>query len=663
VAEVAADRTEVAPSVAEVAADPTEVAANPTVVARTASEVAANPTVVARTASEVAANPTEVARTASEVAADPTVVAQPPPPAAPAGAEVAPGSSTIPTPPAGNAIGPPSVEDIMRPVHTESAVPAADAPLLHEGAALFTTSPFEERWLAILKRILGPAYQETGRVLALVDQAPLPNLPRVIDLLRPMHAGVRARLKAGASATAAELSAYVAVGLLLLNYGFDAELQEVADTGVTPPDLLARFQANHRAMFALPGLSLDVPPAKVALEVCYQVRRAFHILHTTLRGISPEAGKLRARVWNACFPGGDLLAYARGGHARRTGVHTLILGDTGTGKELVARALAYARHLPYSEADQRFTGRATEGFHVVNTSGLAVNLVDSLLFGHKKGAFTGADRDMPGVLAKCAAGEVLFLDEFGDLPPEVQVKLLRVIEQRKYTPVGATEERALGGTLVFAAQPALFRGGGFRRDMRHRLHEHVVRLPSLRARIDSDPAELPFLVQLFAREVAGPADAEGLVAAVLRIAEGRLRSYPWSGNVRELRGCVSNVHEQREYEPPSGYAPPPSLPLRAPSVAPAAPVASVPPVASVAPVPPAASVPPVASVRSARSAELARAVTEGTMSLAELRDRYIVHVFGLMGRSYKETAKRLEIDWRTVRAAVEAEKARAREAA
>src|SRR6185312_3599906 len=246
--------------------------------------------------------------------------------------------------------------------------------------------------------------------LALVDDPALPNLARVMDLLHSVHAASRQRLKAGARVTPGDLSAYVGVGLLLLYYAFSAELQAVADTGVTPGDLLARFQANHEALFALP-VPLDAPPAKVALEVCYQARRAFHAIHTTLRGVSIEAGRLRARVWNACFPGGDLMRYALGGHARRAGVHTLILGDTGTGKELVARALAYARPIPYVEADQRFAGRATEGFHVVNTSGLPVTLVDSLLFGHRKGAFTGADRDAPGVLAQCVADEVLFLDE------------------------------------------------------------------------------------------------------------------------------------------------------------------------------------------------------------------------------------------------------------
>lgn len=534
----------------------------------------------------------------------------------------------------------------MTPHRAEPAVSAAAAPLLRDGAALFRTNPFEERWLGIQKRLLGSAYQECGRVLALVGQlAPLPNLARVVDILRPVHAQIRARLKARAPATPEELDAYVEIGLLLLSHGFEVELQEIADTGVTPTDLLARFKANHGAMFVLPGVPLDVPPARVVLEVCYQARRALHILHTTLRGVSIEAGRLRARVYNAFFPGGDLLRFLRGGQARRTGVHTLILGDTGTGKELVARALAYGRPIPYIEADKAFAGRATGGFHVVNTSGLAVNLVDSLLFGHRKGAFTGADRDAPGVLAKCVAGEILFLDELGDLAPEVQVKLLRVVEDGKYTPVGATEERALGGALVFAAQPALFRSRRFRRDLRHRLNEHVIRLPSLRARLDSDPAELPFLVRLFATAAAGPAYAEHLATEVLRLCEGELRRYPWAGNVRELKGCVSNMHEQREYEPPSGYEPPPSGEV---GVAAGAGVVS-------------GMGGPVAAVGTAGAgapgAELARGVLEGAISAAELRHQYVVHMYGLTG-SYTEAARRLQIDWRTVRSVVEAEKGR-----
>lgn len=529
----------------------------------------------------------------------------------------------------------------MTPDRAEPSISDADAVLLQDGAALVTTNPFEERWLILQKRILGRAYQDLGRVLAMRGDPRIPNLGRLIEALRPVHARLRRRLRAGAAVAPEARDAYVAVGLLFLYAGFEAELLDVARTGIAAGDLLTRFHANHAAMFTLPGAPLDAPAPRVMLEVCYQARRAFEAVHTGLRGVSPEAGKLRARVWNARFPGGDLLRYARGGQARQDGVHTLILGDTGTGKELVARALAYSRHLPYSEAHRAFTVRPTEGFHVVNTSGLAANLVDSLLFGHVKGAFTGADRDAPGVLAKCAPGQVLFLDEFGDLAPEVQIKLLRVVEERKYTPVGATEERALGGSLLFAAQPALFRGRGFRQDMRHRLHEHVIRLPSLRARLDSDPAELPFLVRLFATKVAGAADAERLTGEVLRIVETKLQGYRWAGNVRELRGCVSNVYEQREYEPPSGYEPPsagapagaPSTKL-APSSRPAALVAKAP----------------------ESGADLARAVLEGTISMADLKQRYIAHTHAQTG-SYTETAKRLGIDWRTVRSAVEVERA------
>ncbi len=112
----------------------------------------------------------------------------------------------------------------MTPAGAEPAVAAFAAPLLREGAASFTASPFEERWLAIERRLLGPAYQETAKVLALVSDPALQNLARVVEILRPDYAAMRVRLeKTGAPATPEELSAYVEAGLLLLYYGFGGQ--------------------------------------------------------------------------------------------------------------------------------------------------------------------------------------------------------------------------------------------------------------------------------------------------------------------------------------------------------------------------------------------------------------------------------------------------------
>jgi hypothetical protein len=112
----------------------------------------------------------------------------------------------------GKVLLPRTYEERMIPDRAEPSADAALAPLLHEGAALFTTNPFEERWLDLQKRLLGHAYQDRGRVLALVDDPELPDLARVMELLHPVHAASRQRLKAGARVTPGDLSAYVAVG-------------------------------------------------------------------------------------------------------------------------------------------------------------------------------------------------------------------------------------------------------------------------------------------------------------------------------------------------------------------------------------------------------------------------------------------------------------------
>jgi hypothetical protein len=305
-AEVAADRPEVAPTGAEVAADCAEVAPIVADLPPDRPEVAPTGAEVAADRAEVAADRPEVAPTGAEVAADRAEVAADRPEVAPTVAEVAADRAEVA---ADRPEVAPTAADLpadRAAVAPSSAAPARDGPEVAPGPGTISTrtrgknmepaNRFDPGWLAILKRILGPVYQEVGPVLALVDPAPLPNRPGVMALLRPMHAAVRRRLGAHAPATAAELEAYVAVGCLLLNYGFEAELQEVADTGVARGDLLARFQANHDAMFALPGVPVDAPPAKVLLEVSFQAQRAFHIIHTTLRGVSIEAGRRRARV-------------------------------------------------------------------------------------------------------------------------------------------------------------------------------------------------------------------------------------------------------------------------------------------------------------------------------------------------------------------------------
>jgi DNA-binding NtrC family response regulator len=199
-------------------------------------------------------------------------------------------------------------------------------------------------------------------------------------------------------------------------------------------------------------------------------------------------------------------------------VSVLISGESGTGKELVARAIHFGG------------SRRESPFVPVNCSAIPRDLADSLFFGHMKGAFTGADGDRDGYFA-LAEGGTLFLDEIGDMPMELQPKLLRVLEDGRFRPLGARGERE-ADVRVIAASNADLQEKGFRRDLYFRLAQFSVAMPPLRQRReDIQPLALHFL-QLFALEMnlEPPTLSDGALEM--------LREYEYPGNVRELKNMV-----------------------------------------------------------------------------------------------------------------------------
>jgi len=210
----------------------------------------------------------------------------------------------------------------------------------------------------------------------------------------------------------------------------------------------------------------------------------------------------------------------------RLPVAILVLGETGTGKELVARAL------------HRF-GRHPDGpFVAVHCGAIPDTLLESELFGHVRGSFTGADRDRKGAIREAQHGTV-FLDEIGDVSPAFQTKLLRFLQEKTVRPVGAERGESVDVRVVAATHrdlSALSTTGAFRQDLYFRLAGYEIRLPSLRERI----SDLPLLVDHFRRraesELGLPATAPAS-AAVLSI----FAQYEWPGNVRELEHAVSRL--------------------------------------------------------------------------------------------------------------------------
>ena len=199
----------------------------------------------------------------------------------------------------------------------------------------------------------------------------------------------------------------------------------------------------------------------------------------------------------------------------------LITGESGTGKELVARAL------------HRHSTRAAKPFLPVHVAALNPNLVESELFGHLKGAFTGAGTAKPGLLA-LADGGTVFLDELADIPLPVQAKLLRVLEHQEVLPVGGSQPVRIDVRILSATHQNLagaVRSGDFRHDLFFRLNVFEIHLPALRDRVD----DIPLLAEHFLSRIGSPH------LTLARETEEFLKARRWAGNVRELRNAFEHA--------------------------------------------------------------------------------------------------------------------------
>ena len=232
------------------------------------------------------------------------------------------------------------------------------------------------------------------------------------------------------------------------------------------------FLADWRHCFAIDGVTLpNERDPRHTFAWFRQIQRAFEITFRDIIGSSLPAARLRGAVWQSIFTH-DMRRYRRTLYARMGEFATLITGPSGTGKELVARAIAESRYVPFDDRRLAFADDGETVFLPINISALSPTLVESELFGHKRGAFTGAVADRRGFLETCPELGSVFLDELGDMDPAIQVKLLRVIETRTFHPVGDTAARQFRGKLIAATNRDLaqaMRKGQFREDLYYRL--------------------------------------------------------------------------------------------------------------------------------------------------------------------------------------------------
>jgi DNA-binding NtrC family response regulator len=299
----------------------------------------------------------------------------------------------------------------------------------------------------------------------------------------------------------------------------DARIPVVFITGHGTTDIAIEAMKNGAYDYLLKPLELA--PLRDLVTRALEISRLMHVpalLAAERQGPGP------AELLVGKCPSMQEVYKAIGRVATRD-VTVLILGESGTGKELVARAI-------YSHSR-----RAHGPFLTINCSAIPETLLESELFGHEKGAFTGADRKRIGKFEQCTGG-TLFLDEIGDMAPLTQRKILRVLQEQSFERVGGNETIHTDVRLIAATNRPLeemVASGEFRGDLYYRLNVFTIQLPPLRERTEDLPDLVQHFLQRFSRELSKD------VHAVSPEALGLLRRFPWPGNIRELQSVLKQA--------------------------------------------------------------------------------------------------------------------------
>lgn len=454
-----------------------------------------------------------------------------------------------------------------------------------------------------------------------------PNIAKLAERTERLVPHLRQRLLDGQRPAPAELELYQDLVLYLLYHRINTQFHQLilaseASTPARRVGFYRQFEEDYDHFLQIPGLNLNpryTPEHMFASS--FQVRRAFHYVFRHIVGASMPAARLRAAIWQSIFTR-DMRRYQRVLYNRMGDFMSLIVGPSGTGKELVARAIALSRYIPFDPKTHSFVEDFAGSFHALNLSALSPTLIESELFGHRRGAFTGALEDRAGWLEVCRPLGTVFLDEVGEIDGAIQVKLLRVLQTRTFQRLGDTQTRFFQGKIIAATHRDLAKemhAGRIRQDFYYRLCSDMIQTPSLQEIITQSPGELRNLVLFIAQRItdARPegervdsSEAQGLTDEVVAWIERHLGThYAWPGNFRELEQCVRNILIRGEYHPPQLLA---------------------------------------------GGAGSLEGLTAGQITAEQLLRRYCTHTYAQTG-SYEETARRLGIDRRTVKAKVDRE--------
>jgi hypothetical protein len=449
-------------------------------------------------------------------------------------------------------------------------------------------NPFSDERVEIDREIVGaPEGADWGAMQGPLFQTlekniqALENIPEIV---------ARSGADAGARAAAVSILFYV---FTQYQFRFDGLIVEQIAAGDEPCAAPFAFQCLE----TLAGYGFQRPEACRYVGIFYQIRRAYYFISRGLVGDSACMKKLRKQLWNNVFTH-DISWYEQGLWNRMEDFSTLLLGETGTGKGAAAAAIGRSGFIPFNPKTQKFEESFTRAFISINLSQYPAALIESELFGHCKGAFTGAIEKHTGVFSRCSPHGAIFLDEIGDVAVPIQIKLLQVLQERTFSPVGSHEKLRFSGRVIAAtnqAIDALRREGTFRDDFYYRLCSDLITMPPLRQRIAESSRELEMLTDHLMERICGP-DLTLSMVEKLRGSVGR--NYAWPGNVRELEQAIRRILLTGSY-PVAAPAPPADL-------------------------------------------------SGAQMTAKELVEKYCRDLYAACG-NYGEVARRTGLDWRTVK--------------
>jgi DNA-binding NtrC family response regulator len=435
--------------------------------------------------------------------------------------------------------------------------------------------------------------------------APRPNVTRIHAKLAPLLDRVCEKLAGTPDVNARDLGIYEDCVHHLLYQRFYPRFVAANANWTFYRDFIADW--NH--YFHLPGKRFETALEPSHVFACFwQIQRAFHGIFDNIIGTSLAAARLRASVWQSSFTH-DMRRYRRTMYRKMGDFPTLITGPSGTGKELVARAIAHSRYIPFDPERMRFAEDGKGVFLPINVAALSQTLIESVLFGHRRGSFTGAIADRKGWLDTCPPLGSVFLDELGEMDLSVQVKLLRVIETRRFSAVGETALREFHGKLIAATNrnlPNEIHGKRFREDLYYRLCADLIETPSLAEQIENSPDGLCELLLYMTKRAVGEEANQVLPEVEDWINTHLPRNYAWPGNYRELEQCVRNIVIRKSYRPAQTRA------------------------------------------NENASDKFFDDFREGRLKMAEVNAYYIAQIYRQTG-SYEETARRVKLDRRTVK--------------